>query len=74
MATDKELGSVMAGGMIAVALLDALIAKKVFNLSEARTVVVRAKDNLGDEETPMNAVERDAYRILERFIRERYAA
>ncbi len=74
MATDKELGSVMAGGMIAVALLNALIAKKVFNLSEARTVVVRAKDNLGDEETPMNAVERDAYRILERFIRERYAA
>jgi hypothetical protein len=68
---EKDLGHAMANSLIAVALMDALVAKNVLDISEATHVIEDAKASLGDDRTPMSAVRREAFSVLEALLRER---
>jgi hypothetical protein len=72
--SEKDLGHAMANSLIAVALMDALAAKNVLDISEATHVIEDAKASLGDDRTPMSAVRREAFSALEALLRERSLA
>lgn len=69
--TMKDLGSATAGSLIASALLDTLVAKKVLSLPDVRQIVQTARDSVGHP--PVGALEREAATILDWMLKVHFA-
>jgi ATP-dependent protease HslVU (ClpYQ) peptidase subunit len=77
MATDSindrlAIGSAIAGGAIATALIETLFEKSALNLEESRTVLERALRNLSLHNRADSA--REAVDIITKLMRGRFAA
>jgi hypothetical protein len=73
MATDKRaLGSALAGGAIAAALIETLFEKNLLTLMEARTVLDRAMQTIGFHSHADGS--REAMDIITSLMRGRFSA
>lgn len=69
--TMKDLGSVMAGSMIATALLETLRAKGILSLGEVLVTIQNARGALGHE--PVGPLDTEAATILDWLATVRFA-
>lgn len=68
--TKKDLGGVMAGSMIAAALLDTLKAKGVLSLAEVRGTIQAARGALG--EYPSGPLDTECVSVLDWMLTVRF--
>ena len=68
--TAKEIGGVLAGGLIATALLDTLMTKNLLSLADVRGTLQKVRDNIGPG--PLNAQDGAAADVLDWLLKMRF--
>jgi hypothetical protein len=68
--TAKEIGGVLAGGLIATALLDTLMTKNLLSLADVRGTLQKVRDNIGPG--PLNAQDGAAADVVDWLLKMRF--
>jgi hypothetical protein len=63
---NKDTGGALAGGLIAPALMDTLVAKGILTADDARSVLIKARRTIGSHAT--NAEQRAAAALLDALV------
>jgi hypothetical protein len=63
---NKDAGGALAGGLIAPALMDTLVAKGILTADDARSVLIKARRTIGSHAT--NAEQRAAAALLDALV------